>query len=296
MDMITFCENVITDNVFRNNRSYAVDNSICMVVGRDNQFNGNCFIANGGEYAQARDEAVQENNWNGNYWSDYRSRDSDSNGVGDYFYYLEADDHTPYRMGCIDSVPLMGFVDVDADSVPDHLDICPAVHNPEQADYDWDGYGDQCDDCIDWDGDGFGDPGFSANLCEPDNCPDIYNPDQIDLDGDGVGDACDDDPTDVEAAMDVPRRFRLAQNYPNPFNPSTTIEYHLPRPAETSLEVFNLLGRPVMTIRLGRQSPGRHSIEWSGCDQTGRRVPSGVYFYRITAGVHSETRKMLLLK
>jgi len=55
---------------------------------------------------------------------------------------------------------------------------------------------DVCDQCIDSDGDGYGDPDQLANSCNPDNCPDIHNPDQVDADADGLGDACDDCPND----------------------------------------------------------------------------------------------------
>lgn len=81
--------------------------------------------------------------------------------------------------------------DTDADGIGDSCDNCEAVANPAQEDYDSDGIGDSCDTCTDFDGDGYGDPGFPANTCEDDNCPVTYNPDQIDSDGNGIGDACD---------------------------------------------------------------------------------------------------------
>jgi len=59
-----------------------------------------------------------------------------------------------------------------------------------------DAYGDVCDECTDTDGDGYGDPGFSANTCPDDNCPNITNPDQANPDGDSYGDLCDNCPND----------------------------------------------------------------------------------------------------
>jgi len=81
--------------------------------------------------------------------------------------------------------------DSDLDGVTDSCDNCVDVYNPDQADADLDGIGDTCDSCTDTDGDGYGDPGFSANTCGEDNCPTVYNPGQEDSDSNGVGDACE---------------------------------------------------------------------------------------------------------
>jgi len=104
--------------------------------------------------------------------------DSDQDGVGD------ACDN------CL-VVSNPGQVNDDGDSKGNACDNCPYVTNEDQADNDNDETGDACDDCTDTDGDGYGDPGYAANLCELDNCPAIYNPDQSDEDGDGIGDLCD---------------------------------------------------------------------------------------------------------
>ncbi|MFH1373649.1 MAG: thrombospondin type 3 repeat-containing protein [bacterium] len=82
-------------------------------------------------------------------------------------------------------------VDTDGDDVGDVCDNCPGVANADQADGDYDGFGDMCDTCTDFDGDGYGDPGFPINICPDDNCPLAYNVSQEDLDIDGVGDSCD---------------------------------------------------------------------------------------------------------
>ena len=74
-------------------------------------------------------------------------------------------------------------VDTDNDGIPDNIDNCPNVYNPDQADSDNDGVGDACDTGTDSDGDGVPDG--------EDNCPHTYNPDQADSDNDGVGDACE---------------------------------------------------------------------------------------------------------
>jgi hypothetical protein len=79
----------------------------------------------------------------------------------------------------------------DTDEFGNACDNCPTVDNPGQEDSDLDGFGDACDECTDSDGDGFGNPGFPANLCEVDNCPRQFNPGQEDADADGKGDSCD---------------------------------------------------------------------------------------------------------
>lgn len=82
-------------------------------------------------------------------------------------------------------------LDYDDDGILDEVDNCPLVANADQADADSDGTGDVCDLCTDTDGDGYGNPGYSANTCNLDNCPLVSNPTQADADGDGVGDACE---------------------------------------------------------------------------------------------------------
>ncbi|MFQ6009388.1 MAG: T9SS type A sorting domain-containing protein, partial [Candidatus Zixiibacteriota bacterium] len=90
--------------------------------------------------------------------------------------------------------------------------------------------------------------------------------------------------------------FYLGQNYPNPFNPQTTIEYHLPKTGHVILRIYNLLGQEVKTLVDGNQPAGRYSVTWDSRDQGGKEVASGVYFYRLTSGSFSQTKKLLLFK
>ena len=94
----------------------------------------------------------------------------------------------------------------------------------------------------------------------------------------------------------LPSSFRLAQNYPNPFNPMTVIRYSLSQRSRVSIAIFNILGQEVTTLMDDMQSAGIYETTWDGMDRSGQRVGSGIYFYRITAGDFSETRKMVLLK
>jgi hypothetical protein len=89
----------------------------------------------------------------------------------------------------------------------------------------------------------------------------------------------------------IPVDFSLDQNYPNPFNPSTTIRYGLPRAAEVTLDVYDVIGRKIATIARGEQSAGYHEVTFENRD-----LASGVYVYRMKAGGFSAIRRFMLLK
>jgi hypothetical protein len=89
----------------------------------------------------------------------------------------------------------------------------------------------------------------------------------------------------------------LNQNHPNPFNPATTIGYYLPVDATVTLEVYDTSGRLVARLLNGaKQAKGTHSVAWRGLDAQGRQSSSGVYFYRLTSGKETISRKMILLR
>ena len=92
-----------------------------------------------------------------------------------------------------------------------------------------------------------------------------------------------------------PTRFELFQNVPNPFNPSTVIRFHLSRTGPVRLEIFNALGQLVQTLVDGSLPAGIHQVRWDGTNLQGRRVPAGVYLYRLEAAGQSRVRKMVLL-
>jgi hypothetical protein len=101
---------------------------------------------------------------------------------------------------------------------------------------------------------------------------------------------------DEKPEKQIPTVFSLAQNYPNPFNPTTTILYDLPTATRVKLIVYNVVGQKVRALINERQAAGQHKVIWDGRDQHGRQVSSGVYIYRIQAGAHVQSRKMLLVQ
>ena len=102
--------------------------------------------------------------------------------------------------------------------------------------------------------------------------------------------------TTVVSGGAVPSRFVLEQNHPNPFNSATTIRYDLPLSVEIELALYNLAGQKVATLGHGSRMAGTHTLHWDGRDDNGRELASAVYLYRLAAGEHVETKKLLLLR
>ena len=92
-------------------------------------------------------------------------------------------------------------------------------------------------------------------------------------------------------SIEIPNHFLLSQNFPNPFNPSTIINYQLSMFNYVSLKVFDVLGKEVATLVSEKQSAGTYQVEFDGSNLT-----SGVYFYKLTAGEFTDTKKMVLIK
>jgi len=96
--------------------------------------------------------------------------------------------------------------------------------------------------------------------------------------------------TDTENS-ELPEGFALHQNYPNPFNPTTSISFDVPSTANITLRVFDMLGREVATLVNDQMQAGSHSVSFDASQLT-----SGVYMYRLSNGVDTQTRTMLLMK
>jgi hypothetical protein len=98
-------------------------------------------------------------------------------------------------------------------------------------------------------------------------------------------------------SIEVPKAaLALHQNHPNPFNPSTTISFTLPERARVTLAMYDVKGTLVRRLVDETVGDGYQERIWDGKDANGSQVGSGVYFYRLTAGDKTLTKKMVLLK
>ena len=85
--------------------------------------------------------------------------------------------------------------------------------------------------------------------------------------------------------------FVLSQNYPNPFNPATVISFEIPSRNFVELKIYDLLGREITSLVNEEKDAGKYSIRFNGND-----LASGIYFYKLTAGNYSQTKKLILMK
>ena len=102
-------------------------------------------------------------------------------------------------------------------------------------------------------------------------------------------------------AETIPTATAVLPNYPNPFNPETWIPYQLAKPAEVTVTIYNINGRVVRYLDVGHQRAGLYhnrsrAAHWDGTNTQGESVASGVYFYTLTAGDFTATRKLLIAK
>ncbi|MBK9332950.1 MAG: T9SS type A sorting domain-containing protein [Ignavibacteria bacterium] len=110
---------------------------------------------------------------------------------------------------------------------------------------------------------------------------------------DGLMKFVDEIPTsnDPVSGSELPFTYDLSQNYPNPFNPSTKIKYSVPVSGIVTLKIYNIQGREVFTLVNTNQDAGRYEVNFNASDMS-----SGIYFYTISAGDFTQTRRMVLLK
>ncbi|MCU7494867.1 MAG: T9SS type A sorting domain-containing protein [Ignavibacteria bacterium] len=101
------------------------------------------------------------------------------------------------------------------------------------------------------------------------------------------------EPTDVveEKGSGIPTKYSLSQNFPNPFNPVTKIRYQIPVSGFVTLKVYDMLGNEVSSLVNEEKSAGEYTVSFDGS-----RLASGVYFYKLTQGSFTDTKKLILMK
>ena len=88
----------------------------------------------------------------------------------------------------------------------------------------------------------------------------------------------------------------LEQNYPNPFRSQTRINYSNPESGKVILIIYNINGELVRTLQSGQKAAGKYSVVWNGLSDSGSRVNTGIYFYRLQTNRFVETKRLLILK
>ena len=98
-------------------------------------------------------------------------------------------------------------------------------------------------------------------------------------------------PVGIEDYISIAKEFVLFQNYPNPFNPSTRIKYSVPQSEIVQIKVYDILGKEIKTLLNENRDGGIYEIEFNASN-----LPSGVYFYQLSAGNYVEIKKMVIIK
>ncbi|MBN1349251.1 T9SS type A sorting domain-containing protein [candidate division KSB1 bacterium] len=102
-----------------------------------------------------------------------------------------------------------------------------------------------------------------------------------------------------ENSANTPAYSSLSQNYPNPFNPSTRIDFQIADNASavhTTLKIYDVLGREIVTLIEEFRQPGSYSVTWNGQDDSGKQLATGAYLCRLKAGDMIQTKRIMLLK
>ncbi len=101
-------------------------------------------------------------------------------------------------------------------------------------------------------------------------------------------------PNAEESLVETPTM--LGGNYPNPFNPETRIAFSTKENGPVSIDIFNVKGQKVRSLVNENMEAGNHTVVWNGQNDNGKKVASGLFFYRMKSGKYSSTKKMILMK
>ena len=92
------------------------------------------------------------------------------------------------------------------------------------------------------------------------------------------------------------KNYTLYQNYPNPFNPATTIKFTLEKTEAVNIKIYDIKGALIRELMNKKANAGLNKIVWDGKNEHGNLVTSGIYFYRISAGKFSQTKRMVFIR
>jgi hypothetical protein len=125
-----------------------------------------------------------------------------------------------------------------------------------------------------------------------------YNHDHLRANVEYILGTCMGEPFDPSGGETTPPKltFQLDQNYPNPFNPVTNIRFVIPSKNFVSLTVYDVAGRVVKRLISREMSANSYKVAWDGTNNPAQNVASGVYFYKLIAGPHVATKRMVLIR
>jgi len=133
---------------------------------------------------------------------------------------------------------------------------------------------------------------FCLNICEPESNPD-YDGNRVF----GLKFKTNSQYTSLNSGQEKTIvDFKTYRAYPNPFNSTTHIVYNIPHRGVVELNIYNTAGQKIRSLFKGFQTPGRHSIKWSGENDHYQSVSTGVYFYRLIYNRQIKSQKLILIK
>ena len=102
--------------------------------------------------------------------------------------------------------------------------------------------------------------------------------------------------TEEDTFIPLHKRYKLFEASPNPFTGVTQIRYEIPEPIKVKITIYNLSGQKIAILVNENKKVGCYTVGWNGKDKHGKKVASGIYFYRLEAGDYTATKKMYLLR
>ena len=101
---------------------------------------------------------------------------------------------------------------------------------------------------------------------------------------------------EIAVKVENPQCASIEQNYPNPFNSETVIRYQIPKSCHVIIKVYNTHGQEIKKLIDEEINVGYYQISWDGKDNRGRKVPTGVYLYRIKTETYIDVKKMIMIQ